>query len=109
MSGYNVPCRFCGKLIPKESNVCPVCGKSDPIFLRCPKCRDILKKDWVNCPSCGLSLRIKCPKCGQETFFDNVCEKCGEELKVVCPNPKCRTEQLPVSDKCIKCGKPLNI
>jgi hypothetical protein len=29
-------------------------------------------------------------------------------LTIICPNKKCRTEQPPISEKCIKCGKPLN-
>jgi hypothetical protein len=28
-------------------------------------------------------------------------------LVVVCPNRKCKTEQPPIGEKCIKCGKPL--
>ncbi|MDD5659548.1 MAG: zinc ribbon domain-containing protein [Actinomycetota bacterium] len=109
MPGYKIPCRYCGKVIPPESNVCPICGKSNPIFLRCPRCKDLIEKGWVNCPSCGLSLKVTCPKCKVETFFADYCDKCGSALTVVCPNPKCRFEQPPVSDKCVKCKKPLNI
>lgn len=109
MPGYKLPCRYCGKVIPPESNVCPICGKANPIFLRCPKCRDLIEKGWANCPGCGLSLKITCPTCKSETFFGDYCEKCDFALTVVCPNPKCRLEQPPVSDKCIKCGKPLGL
>ena len=109
MPGYNLPCRYCGKVIPPESNVCPICGKANPIFLRCPKCKDIIKKGWANCPSCGLSLKITCPTCKSETFFGDYCEKCDFALTVVCPNPKCRFEQPPLENKCIKCGKPLDL
>ena len=109
MPGYKLPCRYCGKVIPPESNICPICGKANPIFLRCPKCRDLIEKEWLNCPSCGLSLRVTCPTCKNETFFDDYCEKCDFALTVVCPNPKCRLEQPPLGNKCIKCGKPLGL
>jgi RNA polymerase subunit RPABC4/transcription elongation factor Spt4 len=109
MPGYKLPCRYCKKVIPPESNVCPICGKANPIFLRCPKCKDLIEKGWANCPSCGLSLKIICPTCKSETFFGDYCEKCDFALTVVCPNPKCRLEQLPVGNKCIKCGKPLGL
>ncbi|MCX6383642.1 MAG: zinc ribbon domain-containing protein [Actinobacteria bacterium] len=107
MPGYKLPCRYCGKVIPPQSNVCPICGKANPIFLRCPRCKDLIEKGWVNCPSCGLSLKVTCPKCKAETFFGDYCEKCGSPLTIVCPNPKCRFEQPPIGDKCVKCGKPL--
>ncbi|MCL6088107.1 MAG: zinc ribbon domain-containing protein [Actinobacteria bacterium] len=108
MPGYKLPCRYCGKVIPPESNTCPICGKANPIFLRCPSCKDLIEKGWINCPGCGLSLKINCTNCKAETFFGDYCEKCGLPLTVVCPNPKCRFEQPPISNKCIKCGKPLN-
>lgn len=107
MPGYKLPCRYCGKVIPPQSNVCPICGKANPIFLRCPRCKDLIEKGWVNCPSCGLSLKVTCPKCKAETFFGDYCEKCGSPLTIVCPNPKCRFEQPPIGDKCVKCGKTL--
>lgn len=107
MPGYKLPCRYCGKVIPPQSNVCPICGKVNPIFLRCPRCKDLIEKGWVNCPSCGLSLKVTCPKCKAETFFGDYCGKCGSPLTIVCPNPKCRFEQPPIGDKCVKCGKPL--
>jgi RNA polymerase subunit RPABC4/transcription elongation factor Spt4 len=109
MPGYKIPCRYCGKVIPPESNICPICGKANPIFLRCPKCKNLIEKGWVNCSSCGLSLKVICPKCRAETFFGDYCEKCGSPLTVVCPNPKCRFEQPPIGDKCTRCGKPLSM
>ena len=109
MPGYKLPCRYCKKVIPPESNVCPFCGKANPLFLRCPKCKDLIEKGWQNCPSCGLSLKVICPTCKSETFFGDYCEKCDFALTVVCPNPKCRLEQPPIGNKCIKCGKPLGL
>ena len=106
MPGYKQSCRFCGKLVPPNSAVCPFCEKLNPIGpLRCPKCRAPIQEDWKVCSSCGLSLEIKCPKCGKMTFFGDYCKHCGAMLVVVCP--KCRTEQPPVGEKCVKCGKPL--
>ncbi|MCX6347545.1 MAG: zinc ribbon domain-containing protein [Actinobacteria bacterium] len=69
MPGYKLPCRYCGKVIPPESHVCPICGKANPIFLRCPKCRGLIEKGWVNCPSCGLSLKVTCPTCKSEALI----------------------------------------
>ncbi|MGQ9604524.1 MAG: double zinc ribbon domain-containing protein [bacterium] len=75
--------------------------------LRCPKCRNPIQKDWKKCSNCDLSLEVACPKCGKTTFFGDYCEHCDARLVVACPNPKCKTEQPPNGDKCIKCGKPL--
>lgn len=108
MPGYKHPCRYCDKLIPAESNVCPLCGKVDPLGpLRCHKCRNPIEESWKNCANCGLSLELACPKCGKITFFGDYCQSCSSRLTIVCPNPKCRTEQPPLGEKCIKCGKPL--
>ena len=106
MSGYKQPCRYCDKLVPPDSNTCPYCGKVNPIgALRCPRCRNPIEKDYKNCSNCGLDLEIICPKCNQKTFFGDYCEHCSEHLIIVCP--KCKTEQPPINDKCIKCGKPI--
>ncbi len=106
MVGYKHPCRYCGKLIDADSNLCPYCGKVNPLgSLRCPKCHEPIKKDYKVCPGCGLKLEITCPFCGEKTFFGDYCDKCDERLVVVCP--KCKTEQPPIGDKCIKCKKPL--
>jgi RNA polymerase subunit RPABC4/transcription elongation factor Spt4 len=105
MPGYKHPCHYCDKLIPPDSNVCPLCGKINPLLLRCPKCRDLIEKGWKMCSNCGLSLEVNCPKCSKTTFFGDYCEHCNERLVIVCP--KCKTEQPPIGDKCIKCGKNL--
>lgn len=59
------------------------------------------------CSSCGQSLEVRCPSCGQVTFFGDYCKSCGKRIVVICPNKKCAQEQPPIGDKCIKCGKPL--
>jgi RNA polymerase subunit RPABC4/transcription elongation factor Spt4 len=81
MSGYKKPCRYCDALIPPESNVCPVCGKVNPIGPpRCPKCRTPIQKGWKSCSNCGLALEVKCPKCRKQTFFGDYCEHCSAPL-----------------------------
>ena len=69
MPGYMQPCRHCDRLIPPDSNSCPLCGKVDPLQLRCPRCRNPIKKDYVVCNSCGLELKCLCPGCGKSTFL----------------------------------------
>ena len=108
MTGYKHPCRYCDKLIPPDSKVCPLCGKVNPLGpIRCPKCKTPIEKGWKNCPNCGLNLEITCPFCEKNTFFGDYCENCGKRLVVICPNPKCKTEQPPVENKCFKCGSAL--
>ncbi|NLH39591.1 MAG: hypothetical protein GX445_05980 [Elusimicrobia bacterium] len=110
MPGYKHPCRYCNKLIPSDSRICPLCGKNNPLGpLRCPKCQDPIEKGWKNCPNCGLALEIECSACGKITFFSDYCDHCGKRIIVVCPNPKCKTEQPPIGNKCIKCGSELKI
>ncbi|MCX6737387.1 MAG: zinc ribbon domain-containing protein [Candidatus Parcubacteria bacterium] len=104
--GYQHPCKYCSVLIPPNSIVCPLCGKSNPLGpSRCPKCHDTVEKDWQACSHCGQNLRIVCPKCGKITFFGDYCEDCGERLLITCPH--CGQEQPPLSNKCIKCSQLL--
>ena len=108
MVGFKHPCRYCNQLVPPNANVCPFCGKVSPVgSLRCPKCRNPVEKGWFACSHCGLSLQIDCPKCSEKTFLGDYCEKCDARLLVACTNRKCKTEQAPGSDCCVKCGKPL--
>jgi len=108
MPGYKHPCNYCGQLIENDAQFCPFCGKINPLGpLRCPKCRNPITKEYKICSNCGISLRIVCPRCGKETFFGDYCDNCDQRLVVVCSNPKCKTEQPPIGDVCIKCGKPL--
>jgi RNA polymerase subunit RPABC4/transcription elongation factor Spt4 len=107
MASYKHPCRYCDKLLPPDANVCPYCGRNNPLSLRCPKCRAPIEEGYKRCPSCGLSLETVCPRCGKITFFGDYCKNCDAPLLITCPNPKCKAEQPPVGPKCIKCGKPL--
>lgn len=106
MMSYKQPCRYCDQLVPPDSNVCPFCGKVNPLgSLRCPKCRTPVRKSYTVCSSCGQSLRVICPHCGEETFFGDYCEHCDTRLLVKCP--KCEEEQPPLDETCIKCGEKL--
>ncbi|CAJ36592.1 double zinc ribbon domain-containing protein [Methanocella arvoryzae] len=109
MAGYKQPCKYCGKLVPPDSNICPYCARADPNGpMKCPKCRATVEPGFKVCPHCGLQLQLTCPKCGKPTFFGAQCDACGGSLKVKCPNPKCGFEQPPTGENCVKCGKPLN-
>ena len=108
MPGYKHPCRYCNQFIPPNSNRCPLCGKVRPLGpLRCPRCAAPIRKGWIKCNSCGQSLQVVCPACGKDTFFGDYCEHCDHHMVVVCPHRKCRAEQPPLGEKCIKCGRPL--
>ena len=104
--GYKHPCKYCGELIPPNSNVCPRCGKVNPQGpLRCPKCHEPIEKDWKTCHRCNLPLYITCPKCGKRTFFGDYCEHCDARLTVICSH--CQTEQPPIGERCNHCNKKL--
>ncbi|HHV25083.1 MAG: zinc ribbon domain-containing protein [Methanosarcina sp.] len=108
MASYKHPCKYCGKLITRDSNFCPFCTQENPLgSMRCPVCRYPLEDGAKVCGHCGILLWSICKSCGKETFFGDKCSNCSAPIVIVCPNPKCRTEQSPASKKCIKCGKPL--
>ncbi|WP_408606942.1 double zinc ribbon domain-containing protein [Geosporobacter subterraneus] len=52
-----------------DANVCPICDRKDPLFLRYPKCRSPVNKGWKACSNCGLKLVTVCPKCGKIAFL----------------------------------------
>jgi len=104
--GYRHPCKYCGKLIPPNSLVCPFCGKTNPSGpFRCPQCHEPVEKNWLVCSKCNQNLRLVCPYCGKNIFFGDYCENCNARLLVKCPF--CGQEQPPLSNQCLKCGKPL--
>jgi RNA polymerase subunit RPABC4/transcription elongation factor Spt4 len=106
MPGYKHPCRYCGKLVSSDDNSCTFCGKVNPTGSdKCPKCRHPIKEGQLTCSDCGQNLQIKCPHCGETTFFTDYCNNCGQRLTVICT--KCGEEQPPISKKCLKCDKPL--
>ncbi len=105
LPSFKRPCRYCSKLVMPEDVTCPFCGKESPIYIRCPKCKAEVKRDYQKCPSCGQALQIICTKCGKQTFFDVYCDACGQKQEVECP--KCHTKQPPVFTNCISCKKQL--
>ncbi len=108
MVGYKIPCRYCEALVEKNAGMCPECGRVNPAGpTRCPVCRNPVRKQHVNCSHCGLSLKIACPKCKEETFLGDYCQHCDHRLVMVCPNPKCGVEQPLGRDICHACQKPL--
>jgi len=108
MPGYKHPCRYCGELVPSDSEVCPFCSKINPCgVVRCHKCRAPVEEKWKSCASCGLKLEIPCPKCNKTVFFGDYCSGCGVRLTVICPGKNCAEEQPPVSPLCRKCGGSL--
>lgn len=108
MPGYKHPCRYCDQLIERDSGACPFCGKVNPLGpFRCPKCKNPVQRGYKKCGSCGTLLEVPCPACGKISWFGDYCDHCSARLAVVCPNPKCRTEQPPLGTGCIKCGNSL--
>jgi hypothetical protein len=108
MPGYKHFCRYCNQLIEPDSNVCPLCGKVNPLGpSRCPKCRNPIQKTWKHCSHCGLTLAVVCPKCRRTSFLGDYCDHCDARLVVICRNPKCRAEQPPIGDVCVRCSQPL--
>jgi len=108
MPGYKHPCKYCGKLVSSDDNMCPFCGKVNPVGdIRCPNCRSPIEEGQMRCSHCGFALQTNCFVCGKTTFFGDYCQNCGQRLTVFCP--KCKVEQPPIGEKCIKCGKPLKI
>jgi predicted amidophosphoribosyltransferase len=88
--------------MPEDAN-CPYCGKESPIYIRCPRCKAEIKKEYKICPSCSQSLYVYCINCGKPTFFDVYCDDCGKKQEVECP--KCHVKQAPLSEKCSHCKK----
>ncbi len=89
MPGYKHPCRYCGKLVEADFNICPFCGKTTPTGpLRCPKCRYPIEEGYKVCAHCGLALEISCPKCGKPTFFGPNCQVCNTVLTYEDPDQK---------------------
>lgn len=102
--GPRQPCKYCGKIISPNSNLCQFCGKVSPLGpLRCPKCRNPVAQTAATCGGCGLAMKIFCIFCGKKTSFGDYCDKCKQRLLVVCP--ECQREQPPIGERCIKCGK----
>lgn len=108
MVGYKVPCRYCETLVEPNAGFCPMCSRVNPAGpLRCPVCRNPVRRQWVTCSNCGVKLKVACHRCGEQTFLADYCDSCSDRLIVTCPHDKCGVEQAPVGDNCRECGKPL--
>jgi hypothetical protein len=56
----------------------------------CPKCNYLGAKADAVCPSCGLSLISRCPRCGAKikTPFAEYCYYCGVKFETLTGTPK---------------------
>lgn len=53
------------------------------VLRSCPTCGELIRPDFVACPSCRRQLRSSCPSC--ERVLEpswKLCPYCGEDLKV---------------------------
>jgi len=53
------------------------------ILRACPSCGDVIRPDYVACPSCRRPLRATCPSC--ERVLEpgwKLCPYCGDDFKV---------------------------
>ena len=60
MPGYKHPCKFCGKLVSFDDNVCPFCGGSIQWGLNGALNENLIETGQVKCSNCGLMLQINC-------------------------------------------------
>lgn len=110
-------CPKCKKRHMFKPDVCS-CGhdfkaeKEAEVQAPCPKCKAIVKYEWLECPKCHTEVnrlfRYPCPKCKKFVGIkDKYCE-CGERLiweVIACPF--CRKEIPAEALACPKCGKNL--
>lgn len=88
MPGYKHPCRYCGKYVPEDANLCPFCGRKGPVGeFRCRKCGSPVEKEWKVCSHCGLKLEVQCPSCKKQTFYAEICLECGADLPAPMAEP----------------------
>ena len=70
MASYKHPCKYCGKLIARDSNFCPFCTQENPLGpIRCPICRYPLEDGAKACGHCGILLWKICESCGKRLFW----------------------------------------
>src|SRR3989337_970986 len=104
--GYKHPCRFCGQLVEANSPYCPHCTRPHPHQMVCPWCFAPIQAGWRACNKCGMSLIVRCNKCGNEVGPDSdACEKCGTVIRHRCPT--CAAVVTPGDRRCARCGQKL--
>jgi len=53
---------------------------------RCPKCRNLISRDFAHCPFCFCSLKKVCESCRQELKPEwQICPYCGTHLPAIVP------------------------
>jgi predicted TPR repeat methyltransferase/RNA polymerase subunit RPABC4/transcription elongation factor Spt4 len=56
--------------------------KSVKTVAECPRCHEIVEKDWINCPQCGYHLPRICANCGKELKMEfEKCPSCGAVIE----------------------------
>ncbi|MGI5940094.1 MAG: zinc ribbon domain-containing protein [Thermoleophilia bacterium] len=58
------------------------------VMRSCPSCGELIRPDFVACPSCRRELRVACPNCDRvlEPSW-KLCPYCGDDLKVKSVTP----------------------
>lgn len=71
--------------MPSEDEVKTALRRMGAVTVRtvseCPKCQEIVEKDWIQCPQCGTRLPQLCAKCGKDLppKVEN-CPSCGASV-----------------------------
>jgi predicted negative regulator of RcsB-dependent stress response len=71
--------------MPSEEEVKTALRRMGAVTVRtvseCPKCQEIVEKDWIQCPQCGTRLPQLCAKCGKDLppKVEN-CPSCGASV-----------------------------
>jgi RNA polymerase subunit RPABC4/transcription elongation factor Spt4 len=71
--------------MPSEEEVKTALRRMGAVTVRtvseCPKCREIVEKDWVQCPQCGTRLPQLCANCGKILPPKvDTCPSCGTHV-----------------------------
>ena len=68
-------------LVRSVNTTVPVSHSAPVKHTTCPQCKKTIQADFMVCPHCGTSLRIKCKSCSKELASDwKVCPYCGEKV-----------------------------
>ena len=68
----------------------------------CPKCKNEIEENLLQCSHCGARLASICKECGAYNFITSTeCSSCGKVLLKLCPS--CGAANKPESKSCRKC------